>query len=99
MVEAIEDHFVPVLVFNNQRQDAELLRSFGEPSWNNPVVRFLDHDRKDVIEREDGVWETGPLAARMIEALEAADRDVPDFLVQVAESRRGKYERASFAML
>ena len=47
MVEAIEDAFVPVVVFNNKGgKDAQLLKRFNEPSWNNPVVRFLDGSGK-----------------------------------------------------
>ena len=53
MVEAIEELFVPVLVFNNRKgKDAILLERFSEPSWNNPVVRYLDPAGKDLIERK-----------------------------------------------
>jgi len=98
MVEAIEELFVPVLVYNNKEQDAELLKSFDEPSWNNPVVRFLNGNGKDVIPRKVGVWNTGPLAVRMIASLESADREVPDFLNYVADGWQDKFRRASFAM-
>lgn len=98
MVEAIEDHFVPVLVYNNKEHDAELLKSFDEPSWNNPVVRFLNSDGEDLIPRKDGVWNIAPLAARMAKSLESAKRDVPQFLNYVADGWRDKYRRASFAM-
>ena len=56
LVEAIEDQFVPLLVYNNQESDSALLKSFGEPAWNNPVLRFLDHQGRDLIPRKDGVW-------------------------------------------
>lgn len=98
MVEAIEDLFIPVLVYNNKEADAELLKSFGEPSWNNPVVRFLNHRGTDVIPRQDGVWNTGPLAARMVASLEKHGQDVPDFLGYVADGWQDKFRRASFAM-
>ncbi len=98
MVEAIEEHFIPVLVYNNKAVDSEILKAFNEPSWNNPVVRFLNSDGKDVIPRKDGVWTTGPLAARMIKSLEAAGREVPGFLKTVADGWAAKYRRASFAM-
>lgn len=98
MVEAIEELFIPVLVYNNKEQDADILKSFDEPSWNNPVVRFLNQDGKDIIARKDRVWETAALAARMVSALETASRDVPDFLNYVADGWQDKYRRASFAM-
>ena len=98
LVESIEEHFVPVLVYNNKEEDAELLKSFAEPSWNNPVVRFLNSDGKDLIPRKDGVWEIAPLATQMASSLEAAKRDVPEFLNYVADGWQDKYRRASFAM-
>jgi hypothetical protein len=98
LVEAIEDHFVPVLIYNNKEEDAELLQSFDEPSWNNPVVRFLDHTGHDLIPRKDGVWQAGPLARRMVTSLQAANRQVPAFLEYVADGWQDKYRRASFAM-
>lgn len=72
---------------------------FDEPAWNNPVVRFLGAGAKDVIPREDGVWKTDALLARMVAALRAAERDVPTWLATVAaETASGEVERAVFAM-
>lgn len=107
LVEAIEDQFVPVLVYNNREAgdeggDAELLARFSEPSWNNPVVRFLDASGADLIPRKDGVWTADGLAARMIAALEAAKREVPAYLrlahdeLAVAEPRRAVFAMYCF---
>jgi len=50
LVEAAESAFEPVLVYNNRKGwDADVLRSFNEPSWNNPVVRYLDSDGRDLV--------------------------------------------------
>ncbi len=96
IVEAIEDHFIPVLVYNNREADAQTLKDFQEPSWNNPVVRYLDSNRNDVIARKDGVWTTRGTAERMVAALKAAGRTVPAYLqMMMAPSAT---ERASFAM-
>ncbi|MDB2685704.1 hypothetical protein N9Y42_00650 [Mariniblastus sp.] len=97
MVEAIEDLFVPVLVYNNKSSDAATLKKFGEPSWNNPVVRFLNSDEKDVISRQSGVYSVGPMATRMVAALKAAKREVPTYLSDLAMSDR-KLATATFAM-
>lgn len=66
-----------------------MLKRFEEPSWNNPVVRFVDADAKDVIPREDGVWKLGPLVARSVLALEAAGEDIPSWLDTLATETSG----------
>ncbi|MEM6675608.1 MAG: hypothetical protein AAF726_22345 [Planctomycetota bacterium] len=76
-----------------------MLERFDEPTWNNPVVRFVDARGVDVIPRKDRVWTTGGLLGRMREALVAADRDVPSWLSTVAaETASGEVETALFAM-
>ncbi len=70
MVKAIETHFVPIFVANNQGgKDAETLKRFQEPAWNYQVVRFLNAEEQDLVPRKDGVWTVQPLAKRMLEAL------------------------------
>ena len=98
MVEAIEDYFIPVVVYNNKSEDAAILKAFNEPSWNNPVVRFLDKDGNDLIGRKAGVWSTSGLSARMIATLKAANRKVPAFLETTMHSWQDKLRRATFAM-
>ena len=57
LVEAVEDCFVPVCVYNNvEGADAHVLERFEEPAWNNPVVRYLGPDGKDWIPRKDRQW-------------------------------------------
>ncbi len=86
IVEAIEGEFLPVLVFNNRGgEDRKLLDRFGEPAWNFQVVRFLNAEGRDIIPRKDRVWTVGDIAARMIEALQAANRRVPDYLEALAD--------------
>jgi len=97
MVEAIEDLFVPVLVYNNKSSDSALLKQFGEPSWNNPIVRFLNGDGQDVIKRESGVWTVAPMASRMVAALTAARQEVPSYLSGLAIDKT-KLQKATFAM-
>ncbi|MEM9282203.1 MAG: VPGUxxT family thioredoxin-like (seleno)protein, type 2 [Verrucomicrobiota bacterium] len=81
LIEVIETEFVPVAIFNNQPgKDAEILKQFGEPAWNYQVVRFLDGAAQDIIPRKDRVWTLEGIASRMIAALEAANREVPNYL-------------------
>jgi hypothetical protein len=86
LVEAVEDEFIPVLVYNNRRtgMDAQLLKQYGEPSWNYQVIRFVDANERDLIPRRDRIWDLGSLAARMVESLQAADREVPLYLSSLA---------------
>ena len=97
MVEAIEDLFVPVLVYNNKSSDSALLKKFNEQSWNNPIVRFLKADGQDAIKRASGVWEVAPMARRMVATLKATGRDVPSYLNGLAIDP-ASLENATFAM-
>ncbi|MBL8859881.1 MAG: thioredoxin family protein [Planctomycetes bacterium] len=100
LVEAIETLFVPVVVHNNKGgADKVQLERFKEPSWNNPVVRYLDADGHDLIAREEGVWSSGAVAARMIAALEKARAAVPTWLrLAGQELDTSTHERAVFSM-
>jgi hypothetical protein len=88
MVEAIENEFYPVLVYNNRGgEDRRLLERFNEPAWNYQVVRFLDSKGHDIIPRKDHIWTLRGMATRMIETLQTIDRPVPDDLRELAEER------------
>lgn len=99
IVEAIESEFHPVLVYNNRDEDAHLLKRFDEPAWNNPVIRYLNADGEDVIPRKDRVWTTEETAERMIKALTASGRTVPEYLTWVGRAARAEsHQTAEFAM-
>ncbi len=90
IVAAVEQAFVPLLIYNNRPgRDAELLKSYNEPSWNYQVVRFLDAEGRDLIPRKDRIWSVEALVPRMERALHAAGRDVPGYL-RAARADRGK---------
>ncbi len=91
---------VPVVVYNNTPgRAAEILARYAEPSWNNPVVRFLDSSGKDLIPRVDGDWSTPTLLRRQVAALQAAGRPVPAWLrLAEAELNPAKPETAVFGM-
>lgn len=82
LVKAIENEFIPVLICNNRQgtMDQKLLKRFQEPAWNYQVIRFFNAAGFEVIPRKDRVWTTSGVAARMIEALLAANRPVPNYL-------------------
>ncbi len=90
LVEAIENEFFPVLVYNNRKGglDEKYLKRFQEPAWNYQVIRFLDAEGRDIIPRKDRIWTTSGVASRMIEALKTANRPVPPYLKSLTKAER-----------
>ena len=99
IVQAVQDEFIPVLIYNNRPgKDAELLKRYGEPSWNYQVMRFLDASGTDLIPRQDRIWTIEGLAGRMIRSLEIVGRRVPGYLKVVAyENEAERHATAAFA--
>src|SRR3546814_9732586 len=75
MVELIADRFVPVAIFNNHPgADAEILRRYDEPSWNNPVVRFLGPDGAELLPKLADRYDALGLHEKITAALEKIGR-------------------------
>lgn len=99
IVEAAEDLFVPVAMYNNVGgHDGAVRERFEEPSWNYPVARYVDAAGDDLIERRDRVYDVQPTAARMVAALEAAEADVPAYLALLRAEASDGLSYATFAM-
>ena len=110
LVEAAETLFVPVAIKNNTEDDADaaVRERFKEPSWNNPVVRIMDAEGKDLTrrlhKRED--WSTAAVFGAMVEVLDTRkDKDgsggAPLWLKLVSEEARAHargVETAIFGM-
>lgn len=80
MVELISDRFVPVAIFNNHPgADAEILRRYHEPSWNNPVVRFLGPDGTELLPRLGDRYDALGLHEKIGAALKAVGDDAPGY--------------------
>jgi peptide methionine sulfoxide reductase MsrA len=81
IVEAIEDLFVPLVIHNNKTgHDEEILKKFNEPSWNNPVVRILSSDEKQLVPRVARQYSAAQLVAAMNKALANDNRGIPGYL-------------------
>lgn len=81
IVESMEEDFIPLAIYNNKGgEDGRVLKSFGEPSWNNPVVRIVDAGLKDLVPRLDGNYSPAGVADQMIKALARTKKAVPGFL-------------------
>ena len=95
LVEAVESLFEPVLVYNNKAHDLELLRSFDERAWNNPVVRILDH-RGNTRARYAGPYTEEAFAGFLADQL--PQTPVWLDLVSTELSARTRGKTATFAM-
>ncbi|MFN0175212.1 MAG: VPGUxxT family thioredoxin-like (seleno)protein, type 2 [Saprospiraceae bacterium] len=102
IVEVIETFFVPVCIFNNKGgKDAEALRIFGEPAWNNPVVRIVRADNQDIVLRMPNFNSPLQLVNGMRRALDLTGVTVPRYLELFEEelsARENGLETATFSM-
>lgn len=102
LVEAIETCFVPVCIYNNKGgKDGEALQAFNEPAWNNPVVRIVRADHRDLVPRLADFHSTATLASGIIRALQNTGAAVPEYLKLVEEellARESVLETATFSM-
>lgn len=79
--EAIETHFIPLCVYNNiGGEDKKVLEYFNEPSWNNPVVRIVDSNLKDIVTRINGDYSSYGLVSAMVAALQNSNKSVPEYI-------------------
>lgn len=86
IVEALEDEFVPLAIFNNKKgHDAQVLEKFKEPSWNNPVARIINQDGKELTKRVSGNYSQLGVVDAIVSALTQAGREVPVYLALFRE--------------
>jgi len=81
IVEAIEDNFVPLAVYNNKRgKDAAVLARYQEPSWNNPVTRIVDARGKMIANRISGNYSKLALVDAITQVLTKKGKSIPTYL-------------------
>lgn len=81
MVEAIENLFVPLAIFNNKKgKDLAILKKFSEPTWNNPVVRIVDTQGESIVPRVAGNYSQKGLYAAMEAALLSQNQAIPEWM-------------------
>ncbi len=102
VVDAAQTLFVSVAIFNNLKGDDErVLKSFKEPSWNNPVVRVIAHDRTPLAARVNEEYTLAGISSAMVTGLEKLNRSVPSYLRLLAEesaAHQQGLEQAVFEM-
>lgn len=102
IAEAIETLFVPVAIYNNKGgSDARVLKLYNEPSWNNPVVRIVGANKKDIVKRIGGNYSKLAVVAAMQEALSKRNLPIPTYLELLHEelvAENSGTETATFSM-
>jgi len=81
IVEAIETYFTPLAIYNNkQGSDADILRKFNEPSWNNPVARIIDpNSESDLVKRLNGRYDMESLVSFVSKGIIESGSLIPEY--------------------
>lgn len=89
-MEAAEDLFVPIAVYNNTEDDADaaVRMRYQEPAWNYQVVRIVDAEGKDLTPRLTKDWTVAGVTETMAAGLKAAKKEVPTWLQLLAMEER-----------
>jgi len=96
IVETIETEFIPLAIYNNKGgDDAAVLRKYGEPAWNNPVVRIVDASGDDVVPRLGSDYTAEGLAARMRQALITTTGQAPGYVRLMTEELHARVHGTS----
>ena len=81
MVEVIENEFIPLAIYNNKGgKDAEILKKYGEPSWNNPVVRIVNAQGDNIVNRVARNYSAWGLYQAMTTALKQSRKKIPAYV-------------------
>lgn len=100
IVEAIETLFVPLAIHNNKGgADAQVLKFYGEPAWNNPVVRIVSNDKTDIIQRVSGDYSQLGVVQAMLNALKLTKRAAPYYLDLLCEELTAEAQGTETATL
>lgn len=99
IVEAIETEFIPLAIHNNKGgEDSRVLKLFNEPAWNNPVVRIVDDQLRNIISRLDGDYSPKGVTSYMIKALQTSKKKVPAYLQLLNTSFTNTTQQLTFGM-
>lgn len=87
---------VPVAIYNNvSGADRQVLERWREPAWNNPMLRFIDADERELSSRMEWSEGVAGLARHLAESLEKTKQPVPQWLSLTAAQPK---EKLTFAM-
>ncbi len=96
LVDAIENEFIPLAIYNNKGgHDKEVLELYNEPSWNNPVVRILNKNGDNLINRISGDYSIQAVTHGMLTALKKQKKEIPGYLNILNEENTAKQKNLS----
>jgi Peptide methionine sulfoxide reductase len=99
LVEAIETCFVPLCIYNNVGgADHQVLEKYGEPTWNNPVIRIVDYNGKDIVSRQPDFRYKEKTLVTITEALRKRNVEIPGYLALLMEEWSAKADEAYLSM-
>ncbi len=91
IVEVIETYFIPMAVYNNKGgKDREVLEYYKEPSWNNPVVRIVNKEKKDIYPRIGGNYSALAVVQAIVQTLDQQNLVVPNYLYLLQEELQAR---------
>ena len=86
IAEAIESFFIPLCIYNNKAgHDKKILQQFNEPSWNNPVLRIINQDGKDIIPRQADFRSKSKALESITQGLLLSGKEIPGYLRLLTE--------------
>lgn len=81
MVEALENSFIPLAIYNNKEgEDKKVLDKFNERTWNNPVIRIIDANGKNIVKRISNDYTALTLSKKLKETLAIRNTPSPLYL-------------------
>ena len=103
MVEAIENLFIPLAIFNNKGgKDKQVLQRYNEPSWNNPVVRIVNQYGANIVNRISGDYSNLTLYKAMVKTLKSENTPIPEYLdllgLELTSEQQGVIKEKYFQM-
>ncbi|WP_432411419.1 VPGUxxT family thioredoxin-like (seleno)protein, type 2 [Rasiella sp. SM2506] len=96
LVEAIENEFIPLAIFNNKGgKDKQILQKYNEPTWNNPVVHIVDNNGKNLTKRIAGDYSALAVYNAITEVLQKEGKEIPKYITLLGQELKGnKYGAA-----
>ena len=99
IVEAIETHFIPLIIYNNKGgDDGDILKKYNEPAWNNPVVRIINSKGKDIVNRHAGAYDPSAIINIIQNALLASNQITPNYINLLQKELTNSTEEAVLSM-
>ena len=96
MIEVIENEFIPLAIYNNKGgKDAEILRKYNEPSWNNPVAHFIDSNGNNIISKLANNYEPLSMYNKIVEVLQKTKGEIPDYVTLLGQELKINYGKVS----